>query len=152
MTYLAACLEDAARLAEGRGPAELSALLGEFGELMLAAVEAEQGFPGRGAGDQIEASWGGLALPPPQAALRACKAALRQLATLSRHPRLGPLGLRVFIGIAEDDPGLCAELCRLCPSLEARVLVSPAARELCAEALRFEEIFSGHRRFFKLLA
>lgn len=151
MTHYAACLEDVGRLAAGRDPVELSAVIRDFEELMIGAIEDEQGFPGRAVGDQIVATWGGIpSQTDPQAALHACKTALRQIKELAKSPKLSGLGLRVNIGIAAEDPGLCVELCRLCPSLGAQILVSPPTRALCAEALPFEELRSGHRQVFKL--
>lgn len=151
MTHYAACLEDVAKLAEGREPIELSAVIQDFETLMLEAIEAEQGFAGKAVGDQIVASWGGIpSQSATQAALHACKAAVRQVKALAASSKLAGLGLKLNIGISSDDPGLCVELCRLCPVLDAQILISAATRALCAEALPFEEISSGHRQLFRL--
>jgi class 3 adenylate cyclase len=140
LTHFAAALQDVAGLAEKRGPSEISAILREYKELMNEAVEAEHGFIEKIVGDQLIAVWGGLvSQTPAQAAVHACKAALRQVRAVEGYNARAGLQLKLNIGIATDEPALSVALCKLCPSRHAAILVSQSTRERCPETLRFEE-------------
>ncbi len=144
LIHFAAALQDVAGLAKARTPSEITAVLSDSTTLLHEAVEAEQGFVERLIGDQLIAVWGGLvSQTAAQSALHACKAARSQVRALEAYNARTGLGLRLNIGIAAGEPELCVELCRLCPSLKAAILVSPATRELCPQTLCFEERSAG---------
>ncbi|MBI3553890.1 MAG: hypothetical protein HY077_15450 [Elusimicrobia bacterium] len=139
-THYAASLQDVAKLAESRDPAELSAILGEYKKLMHETIEAEHGFVERFLGDQVSAIWGGLVSQSPQmAAISACRAAQRQLKGLGAYNAASGLSLRICIGIS-DDPATSRTLCRLAPARKAGVLIAEATRALCAETFAFSEV------------
>jgi class 3 adenylate cyclase len=141
LTHFAAALQDVEKLAVKRTPAEITAILREYKQLMHEAVEAEQGFVERIVGDQFISVWGGLvSQTPAQAAIHACNAALRQLRALEAYNARSGLELRLNIGIASGEPELSVSLCQLCPSRRAVILVSQSTRELCPQTLRFEEL------------
>lgn len=140
LTHFAAALQDVASLAEKRSPAEITAVLNEYRELLHEAVEAEHGFIERIVGDQMIAVWGGLvSQTPAQSAMHACKAALRQVRAVEAYNARTGLLLKLNIGIATNEPELSVALCRLCASRNAAILVSQTTREQCPETLRFEE-------------
>jgi class 3 adenylate cyclase len=135
-----AAVHNVVELAKNRDPLELTDMLKSFKALMIEAIEAEQGFFEGALGDQVIASWGGISSQTPsESALHACRAALKQIKSVAADPKLGPVGLRVAIGIAEDQE-MSVALCRSSLAAESSILVSAGARALCSEALRFEEL------------